>query len=106
MTILREHRRSVAFLQSQGDAWACFLVTVPAGDGSWRGYFSFRPSHGDVDEDEVRTTEIFIEGSEAEILCRLNQVTPFPETAQLTLFGLPPGCPSPPHPSESVPRRR
>lgn len=67
MTILREHRRSVAFLQSQGDAWACFLVTVPAGDGSWRGYFSFRPSHGDVDEDEVRTTEIFIEGSEAEI---------------------------------------
>lgn len=67
MTTLREHRRSVAFLESQGDTWACFLVTVPAEGGTWHGYFSFRPSHGETDEDEVRTTDIFIESSEAAI---------------------------------------
>lgn len=67
MTTLREHRRSVAFLESQGDTWACFLVTSPGADGTWHGYFSFRPSHGETREDEVRTTDIFIEGSEAEI---------------------------------------
>lgn len=67
MTILTAHRRSVAFLESQGDTWACFLVTAPSGDGTWRGYFSFRPSHGEAEEDEVRTTEIFIESSEAAI---------------------------------------
>ena len=67
MTILREHRRSVAFLESQGDTWACFLVTAPGGNGTWHGYFSFRPSHGEVEDDEVRTTDIFIEASEAEI---------------------------------------
>jgi hypothetical protein len=67
MTTLREHRRSVAFLESQGDTWACFLVTAPAAGGTWHGYFSFRPSHGEVEDDEVRTTNIFIEGSEAEI---------------------------------------
>ena len=67
MTTLKERRRSVAFLESHGDTWACFLVTRPGGAGSWHGYFSFRPSHGEVGEDEVRTTEIFIEDSEDEI---------------------------------------
>ncbi len=67
MTTLKEHRRSVAFLESQGDTWACFLVTAPGEDGSWHGYFSFRPSHGEVEEDEVRTTDIFIEATEGEI---------------------------------------
>jgi hypothetical protein len=67
MTILDERRRSVAFLESRGDTWACFLVTFPDASGTWHGYYSFRPSHGEVDPDEVRTTDIFIEGSEAEI---------------------------------------
>jgi hypothetical protein len=67
MMTLKERRRSVAFLESQGDTWACFLVTFPDATGSWHGYFSFRPSHGEVDEDKVRTTDIFIEGSEDEI---------------------------------------
>lgn len=67
MTTLRERRRSVAFLESQGDTWACFLVTFPGDAQSWHGYFSFRPSHGEVAEDEVRTTDIFIEDSEDEI---------------------------------------
>jgi hypothetical protein len=67
MTTLRERRRSVAFLESQGDTWACFLVTFPGDAQSWHGYFSFRPSHGEAAEDEVRTTDIFIESSEDEI---------------------------------------
>jgi hypothetical protein len=67
VTTVRERRRSVAFLESQGDTWACFLVTFPGDAESWHGYFSFRPSHGEAAEDEVRTTDIFIEDSEAEI---------------------------------------
>lgn len=62
-----EHRRSVAFLDQDGGTWACFLVTRPQPTGDWHGYFSFRPGHGDVDEDEVRTADIFIETSEEEI---------------------------------------
>ncbi|HUF75094.1 MAG TPA: hypothetical protein VMM35_02390 [Longimicrobiales bacterium] len=67
MTAPRERRRSVAFLESRDDTWACFLVTVPAAGGIWHGYFSFRPSHGEAEEDDVRTADIFIEASEAEI---------------------------------------
>jgi hypothetical protein len=67
MTILSERRRSVAFLESGDDTWACFLVTFPATDETWHGYFSFRPSHSELQADEVRTTDIFVEASEAEI---------------------------------------
>lgn len=67
MTILTERRRSVAFLESEGENWACFLVTFPTEDGQWHGYFSFRPGDGDADEDEIRTADIFLEASEAEI---------------------------------------
>jgi hypothetical protein len=67
MTAPRGRRRSVAFLESRDDTWACFLVTVPSDAGTWHGYFSFRPSHGEAEEDEIRTAEIFIEGSEGEI---------------------------------------
>lgn len=64
---MSERRRSVAFLESRGDTWACFLVTFPTDGGGWHGYFSFRPSHGEAEEDEIRTADIFIESSEAEI---------------------------------------
>ncbi len=67
MAILSERRRSVAFLEKEGETWACFLVTFPTEGGPWHGYFSFRPGDGDGAEDEVRTTDIFIEPSEAEI---------------------------------------
>jgi hypothetical protein len=67
MTTLRERRRSVAFLEKGEDPWACFLVTFPDDGGTWHGYFSFRPGHGEVEEDEVRTADIFIEASEGEI---------------------------------------
>lgn len=68
MPTLTERRRSVAFLDLEDVTWACFLVTYP-GSGSyrWHGFFSFRPGSGEAEEDEVRTADIFIEDSEAEI---------------------------------------
>lgn len=62
-----ERRRSVGFLENAGDTWACFLVTFPADAGRWHGYFSFRPSHSERPDDEVRTTDIFVETSEPQI---------------------------------------
>lgn len=63
----RVRRRSVGFIERDGESWACFLVTVCDGDGRWHGYFSFRPQDGELDEDDVRTADIFLEDSEAEI---------------------------------------
>lgn len=63
-----ERRRSVAFLDHEGETWACFLVTYPVPRcARWQGFFSFRPGHGEAAEDEVRTADIFLEDSEAEI---------------------------------------
>lgn len=67
MSTLGERRRSVAFLESEGDTWACFLVTYAERGGRWHGYFSFRPGDGEADEDEIRTADIFLEDSEAQI---------------------------------------
>lgn len=63
----RIRRRSVAFLDREGESWACFLVTFVGQDGRWYGYFSFRPKDGELTEDEVRTADIFREATEAEI---------------------------------------
>ena len=65
--MMQERRRSVAFLDQGNTRWACFLVTFPAEPDRWHGYFAFRPNHSEVREDEVRTTDIFVEASEAEI---------------------------------------
>lgn len=60
-------KRSVAFLEREERTWSCFLVTFQGEDRRWHGYFAFRPQDGEVEEEEVRTADIFIEGSEAEI---------------------------------------
>jgi hypothetical protein len=57
----------VGFLEQEGQEWACFLVTYQAPDFRWHGYFSFRPKDGELEEDEVRTADIFLERSESEI---------------------------------------
>jgi hypothetical protein len=57
----------VGFLQREGETWACFLVTYLGEGQKWHGYFSFRPKDGDLEEDEVRTGDIFLERSEGEI---------------------------------------
>jgi hypothetical protein len=66
MSTLSERRRSVAFLEHENETWACFLVTYPGERGRWTGFFSFR-SGAEEQEDEVRTADIFLEDSEAEI---------------------------------------
>ena len=63
----RQRRRSVAFLDREGETWACFLVTSRAKNGQWCGYFSFRPKDREFEEDEIRTGDIFREATEAEI---------------------------------------
>ena len=67
LTAPAERRRSVGFLENGSDSWACFLVTFRATEATWHGFFSFRPSHSELQADEVRTTDIFVEASEAEI---------------------------------------
>ena len=67
MSPLGEHRRSVAFLDHEGTSWACYLVTHAARSGRWHGYLSFRSADAEADGHEVRTADIFIEGSEAAI---------------------------------------
>ena len=66
----RERRLSVGFLDRDGLSWACFLVTSPEPDGGWQGHFSFRPADAETEADEVRTTAIFLEESDAEIRTR------------------------------------
>lgn len=63
----RSRRRSLGFLDWEEDSWSCFLVTFIGRDGQWHGHLAFRPPDGDGDTDEVRTADIFIEASEAEI---------------------------------------
>lgn len=63
----RVRRRSVGFIERDGESWACFLVTYQGKGRRWHGYFSFRPRDGEVEEDEIRTADIFIEESEQEI---------------------------------------
>jgi hypothetical protein len=57
----------VGFLEREGESWACFLVTYQGPGRTWHGYFSFRPRDGGLDDDEVRTGDIFLETSEGEI---------------------------------------
>jgi hypothetical protein len=63
----RSRRRSLGFLEYEGESWACFLVTSQGQGMRWQGYFSFRPKDGGLEEDEVRTADIFRERTEAEI---------------------------------------
>lgn len=65
----RARGRSFCFIEREGERWTVFLVTHPGDDGSWRGYFSFRPATG-TPEDEVRTTDLWIEPSERTIDAR------------------------------------
>jgi hypothetical protein len=67
VNVERVRRRSVGFLDRDGERWSCFLVTQTADDGRWKGFFSFRPHGEESEEDEIRTADIFLETSESEI---------------------------------------
>ena len=62
-----ERRRSLGFIETNERSWACFLVTFEATGSTWHGYIAFRPSHSELSSEEVCTTHIFVESSEAQI---------------------------------------
>jgi len=63
----RHRRRSMGFLDRDGERWACYLVTFQESDGGWRGFFAFRPGTAASEEAEIHTAHIFIEEAESEI---------------------------------------
>lgn len=66
----RQRRRSFCFLEREGERWTVFLVTHPGRDGDWRGHFSFRPADAEPDARDIRTADLFLESSEAEVDAR------------------------------------
>ena len=63
-------RRSFAFLEREGHRWSVFLATYAGGDGRWRGYFTFRTAAPGLEGEEIRTADLFVEPSEAEVDAR------------------------------------
>lgn len=59
--------RSFCFLERDGERWTAFLITYPHGTTQWRGYFTFRSASVEVPEGEIRTADLFVEPSEAEV---------------------------------------
>jgi hypothetical protein len=47
-----------------------FLITYLRTDGQWRGYFMFRTAAEGLEQSEIRTTDLFVEGSEEEVDAR------------------------------------
>jgi hypothetical protein len=66
----KARRRSFTFLERAGDRWSVFLATYAGGDGRWRGYFTFRTPAADHQGVEIRTADVFVENSEAEVDAR------------------------------------
>jgi hypothetical protein len=50
--------------------WTVFLITYLRTDGQWRGYFTFRSAANGLDQDEIRTTDLFVEQSEGDVDAR------------------------------------
>lgn len=63
-------RRSFCFLERGDDRWSVFLATYAGSDGRWRGYFTFRTGAPGLAGVEIRTTDVFVEESEAEVDAR------------------------------------
>lgn len=65
--MLRTRCRSFCFLERAGARWTAFLITYQRRDGYWRGYFTFRSAVLEAEEGEIRTADLFVEESEAEV---------------------------------------
>jgi hypothetical protein len=65
--IVRTRCRSFCFLNRGPDRWTAFLITYLRADGQWRGYFNFRTAVDDSGTREVRTADLFVEGTEEEV---------------------------------------
>ncbi len=66
----RTRCRSFGFLEREGERWTVFLVTYPQEEAGWRGYFLFRAASSGADAPEIRTAELLLEASEAEVDAR------------------------------------
>ena len=66
----RARRRSFCFLERAGERWSVFLATYAAEDGRWRGYFTFRTAAEGLEGHQIRTADLFVENSEAEVDAR------------------------------------
>jgi hypothetical protein len=66
----RARRRSFCFIERGGARWSVFLATYSCVDGEWRGYFTFRTGASGLEGVEVRTADVFVEPSEAEVDAR------------------------------------
>ena len=64
---VRTRCRSFCFLERAGARWTAFLITYQRRDGYWRGYFTFRSAAMESAEGEIRTADLFVEESEAEV---------------------------------------
>jgi hypothetical protein len=68
---VRSRCRSFCFLEREGVRWTAFLITYQRAEGHWRGYFTFRSAvEGTNGLAEVRTADLFVERSEAEVDAR------------------------------------
>jgi hypothetical protein len=65
--VSRSRCRSFCFLERKGTRWTVFLITYLRPDGQWRGYFTFRSSADGLDQDEIRTADLFVEASEPDV---------------------------------------
>lgn len=63
-------RRSFTFLERDGERWSVFLATYAGGDGRWRGFFTFRTGAEALLGQEIRTADLFVENTEAEVDAR------------------------------------
>ena len=63
-------RRSFTFLEREGQRWSVFLATYAGADDRWRGFFTFRTAATGLEGAEIRTADLFLENSEAEVDAR------------------------------------
>jgi hypothetical protein len=63
----RTRCRSFCFLERSGTRWTVFLITFLRSDGQWRGYFTFRSSANGLEQDEIRTADLFVEDTEQDV---------------------------------------
>jgi hypothetical protein len=63
-------RRSFRFVERGGVQWSVFLATYACAGGQWRGYFTFRTGAPGLEGVELRTADVFVEPSEAEVDAR------------------------------------
>jgi len=68
--VVRSRCRSFCFLEREGVRWTVFLITYLRPDGQWRGYFAYRSSEDGLDQDEIRTTDLFVEQTEPDVDAR------------------------------------